>query len=165
MKATLISLCVLVLSVGAFAGTPILEGTVKGADVKIEPRSGAYFSKTIKTDGNGHYISSALAVGVYKVTLIVNGTIKASILNASTNSTKPTQLNFDLKTARASVKTHMVFVPADIGTHIGGGRWVEVDEQGNPVDSSYNQNIQTMNSEGVQQMQRNGLGSRSPTGQ
>ena len=34
----------------------------------------------------------------------------------------------------------------------GAGDGCEVDEQGNPVDNSYNTNIQTMNSEGVQQM-------------
>jgi Carboxypeptidase regulatory-like domain len=131
------------LAFSAWAGTPALEGVVKdptgrpikGADVRIEAKN---FSKVVKTDASGHYISDGLAVGIYKVTLVVNGSVKASIMNAKTQSGKPTQLNFDLTAKTAPVKkhTHMVYVPPDTGTLIGGGRWVEVDDNGNPVNST-----------------------------
>lgn len=32
--------------------------------------------------------------------------------------------------------THMVYVPQETGTLIGGGRWVEVDDNGNPVNNT-----------------------------
>jgi hypothetical protein len=125
-----------------WAGTSGLEGIVKdptgrpikGADVRIEAKN---FAKVVKTDANGHYISDGLAVGTYKVTLVVNGTVKASILNAKTQSGKPTQLNFELtaKAASANKHTHSVWVGPEIGTHIGGG-WVEVDDNGNIVNNS-----------------------------
>src|SRR6266571_4346857 len=77
------------LSGNAWAGTPALEGIVKdatgrpikGGDVRIEAKN---FSKIVKTDASGHYISDGLVVGTYKVTLVVNGSVKASILNART---------------------------------------------------------------------------------
>jgi hypothetical protein len=132
-----------VLAFSAWAGTPALEGVVKdpagrpikGADVRIEAKN---FSKIVKTDASGHYISDGLAVATYKVTLVVNGSVKASIMNAKTQLGKPTQLNFDLTAKMAPVKkhTHMVYVAPDTGTLIGGGRWVEVDDNGNPVNST-----------------------------
>ena len=132
-----------VLTFSAWAGTSALEGVVKdpggrpikGADVRIEAKNGTNFSKIVKTDSNGHYISDALAVGTYKVTLLVNGSVKASIVNAKTKAGNSTQLNFDLTSKTASAKTHRVWVPPDTGTHIGNGTWVEVDENGVPVNN------------------------------
>jgi hypothetical protein len=100
----------------------------------------------LKTDASGHYISDGLAVGTYKVTLLVNGSVKASIMNAKTESGKPSQLNFDLtaKTAPVNKHTHMVYVQPDTGTLIGGGRWVEVDDNGNPVNDAGANNVQKM---------------------
>jgi len=126
----------------AWAGTSVLQGIVKdptgrpikGADVRIEAKN---FAKVVKTDANGRYISDGLAVGAYKVTLVVNGVVKASIPNAKTQVGKPTQLNFDLtaKTASANKHTHKVWVGPSIGSRIGG-HWVEVDDNGNIVNNS-----------------------------
>src|SRR6201998_1665803 len=96
------------LAFSARGGPPTLEGVVKdwtgrpikGADVRIEAKN---LSKIVKTDACGHYISDGLAVGTYKVPLVVNGLVKASILNANTQLGKPTQLNFNLTTRIASV--------------------------------------------------------------
>lgn len=114
---------------------------IKGADVRIEAKN---FSKTVKTDASGHYISDGMSVGTYKVTLVVNGSVKASIMNAKTQLGKPTQLNFDLtaKTASVTKHTHMVWYPADTGTLIGGGRWVEVDDNDNVVNNADANNVQ-----------------------
>ena len=100
MKATLISLVCWFFRLARTPGTARSGRHSKRRDWTSAQRRGCQkrttqrrlFAKTIKTDGNGHYISSALAVWVYKVTLLVNGTVKASIFNASANSTKPTQL-------------------------------------------------------------------------
>jgi hypothetical protein len=165
MKITFV--CLLLSTLSAWAGTPALEGIVKdsngnpikGADVKIEARTGT-FSKTVKTDANGHYFSDGMALGTaYKVTLVVNGSVKASILNASPREGKPGQLNFDLRHTKAPVKTHMVYVHPDIGTHIGGGRWVEVDENGRVVGD--NANIETIDGSAAKQMQTNSSTSHS----
>jgi hypothetical protein len=135
----------LVLSVAtAWAGPSAIQGvvkdakgqTIKGADVRIESRDGKKLFKTVKTDGSGRYVSDGLAAGVYRVTLVVNGAVKGSIMNTQTKADQPTQLNFDLKPVSASQASallksgkHMVWVPSSTGSHIGG-RWVEVDENG-----------------------------------
>ncbi|HYK23485.1 MAG TPA: protein kinase [Candidatus Acidoferrum sp.] len=119
---------------------------IKGANVRIESRDGKQMFGTVKTDPKGRYISQGLQPGVYRITLLVNGTVKASILNTRTKVDQPTQLNFDFKptSQAASIAKggkHMVWVPARTGSHIGGN-WVEVDDEGNP---HFNSNIQTYN--------------------
>ena len=119
---------------------------IKGAGVRIESRDGKQMFGTVKTDPKGRYISQGLQPGVYRITLLVNGTVKASILNTRTKVDQPTQLNFDFKptSQAASIAKggkHMVWVPARTGSHIGGN-WVEVDDEGNP---HFDSNIQTYN--------------------
>ena len=152
------------MTLSASAGTSVLEGLVKdaigrpikGADVRIEAKN---FFKIVKTDASGHYVGDGLAVDTYRVTLIINGRVKASILDAKTQLDKPTQLNFGLtgKTASAKKHTHMVYVRPDIDTRIGGGRWVEIDDNGNAVNNDINigasTNITRVTGTAVQQTQ------------
>jgi hypothetical protein len=116
---------------------------IKGANVRIEAKN---FAKILKTDASGHYVTHGLAAGTYKVMLVINGQVKAVILDAKTQLDKPTQLNFDLSGKRASAKKHtrMVWIPSNIiGTNIiGGGRWVEVDDNGNIVDNTGLNNVE-----------------------
>ena len=145
IKSLQVGLIGFVLSVAtAWAGPSAIQGVVKdakgqaikGADVRIESKDGKQLFKAVKTDRSGRYVSDGLAAGVYRVTLVVNGAVKASINNTKTKADQPTQLNFDLKpvassgaTAAAKSGKHKVWVPNNTGTHIGG-RWVEVDDGG-----------------------------------
>jgi hypothetical protein len=134
----------LLATFSVWAGSSALEGVVKdpaghpvkGADVRIEATNGGNFARIVKTDAAGHYSLGGLAVGIYKVTVIVNGAVEASIPNAYTQSPKPTELNFELTPKTKVVKTHRVWIPPDTGTHIGGGTWVDVDDNGNIVSPS-----------------------------
>jgi hypothetical protein len=117
---------------------------IKGADVRIESRNGKQVFSSVKTDPKGRYVSQGLEAGVYRVTLLVNGAVKASIMNTQTKANQPTQLNFDFTpTSQAGNIVrggkHMVWVPSRTGSHIGGN-WVEVDDGGNEHSGS---NIQT----------------------
>jgi hypothetical protein len=156
MKTTLI--CFLTMTSLAFAGTnAVLQGTVKdpsgkavkGADVQIQAKNGKIVM--VKTDAKGHYAATDLGVGTYKVTLLVNGAVKASILNATTDAAKPTELNFDLKQEKGSAKRHMVYIPQETGSHIGNGKWVVIDEQGHVINED--SAVQTMDSNSARQMQ------------
>src|SRR6266481_5775582 len=99
-----------ICAASAWAGPSSIQGIVKdakgqpikGADVRIESRDGKQLFNTVKTDLKGRYISQGLAPGVYRVTLMVNGAVKASITNTKTKADQPTQLNFDLKPVAAS---------------------------------------------------------------
>jgi protocatechuate 3,4-dioxygenase beta subunit len=117
---------------------------IKGAEIRIESRDGKQMFRTVKTDPKGRYVSQGLQPGGYRVTLLVNGTVKASIMNTQTNANQPTQLNFDIKPASqagtsAKGGKRMVWVPGRTGTHLGGN-WVEVDEKPNEHTGS---NLQT----------------------
>ncbi len=107
---------------------------VKGADVRIESRDGEEVFATVKTDAKGRYISRSLQPGTYRVTLLVDGAVKASIMNTQTKANQSTQLNFELKPDSQAGKIakggkHLVWVPGRTGSHIGGN-WVEVDDRG-----------------------------------
>ena len=132
----------LLCAVTAWAGPASIQGVVKdakgqpikGADVRVESRDGKQIFNTVKTDAKGRYNSQGLRPGVYRVALVVNGAVKASITNTQTKSDQATQLNFDLKPVAASQAAtgqkkgkHMVWVPPSTGSHMGG-RWVEVPD-------------------------------------
>jgi hypothetical protein len=117
---------------------------IKGADIRVESRDGKQLFSTVKTDPKGRYISQGLQPGGYRVTLLVNGTVKASIMNTQTKANQPTELNFDFKPTSQAANTakrrkNMVWVPNRTGSHIGG-TWVEVDDKGNGHSES---NMQT----------------------
>jgi TolB-like protein len=117
---------------------------IKGAEVRIESRDGKQVFSTVKTDPKGRYISQGLQPGVYRVTSLVNGAEKTSIINAQTKANQPTQLDFDFKPTSqagdtASHGKRMVWMPGRTGTHLGGN-WVQVDDKGNEHSDS---NIRT----------------------
>jgi Carboxypeptidase regulatory-like domain len=145
IKSIRVGFVVLVLSVAsAWAEPSSILGVVKdakgqpirGADIRIEARNGERLIRTLKTDVNGHYISNGLPAGTYRITLVVNGAVKASINNANVELGKPTRLNFDLTSTsarQASVPAkkgkHWVWIPAFTGSRLPG-RWVEIDDSG-----------------------------------
>src|SRR6266487_2518999 len=155
----------------AWAGPSAIQGVVKdakgqaikSADVRIESKDGSKLFKSVKTDASGRYVSDGLPAGVYRVTLVVNGAVKASITNTKTKANQTTQLNFDLKPVPAAQASavqkkgkHMVWVPASTGTHIGG-RWVEVPDGATEPGAL---NVQRANAEQLQQQAR-GVGTNS----
>jgi hypothetical protein len=148
----------------AWAGPASIQGIVKdasgqpikGADVRIESVDGKQLFKTIKTDARGRYVSQGLQLRVYRVTLLVNGAVKACITNIKTKQDQATELNLDLKRVAAAQApmeqkkgTHMVWMPTRTGTHLGGN-WVEVDEYGKAASGS---NVHTGTGEDLRRQQ------------
>jgi Carboxypeptidase regulatory-like domain len=156
----------------AWAGPASIQGIVKdakgqpikGADVQVASKDGKQVFNTVKTDGKGHYISPGLRPGVYRVSLVVNGAVKAAISNTNAKADQATQLNFDLKPATAGQTTttqqkkkHMVWVPAGTGSHMGG-RWVEEPDEASAAGSL---NVKRASAE---QLQREALSRGNPGG-
>jgi hypothetical protein len=176
IKSLRIGLIGFVLSVAtAWAGPSAIQGVVKdakgqaikGADVRVESKDGKQQFNTVKTDGKGRYLSEGLPAGVYKVTLMVNRAVKASITNTKTKADQTTQLNFDLKpvpVAQANAQQkkgkHMVWVPPATGSHIGGS-WVEVDDGAKSAPGTLN--VQKANAEQLQR-QANSVGNPNAGG-
>lgn len=138
---------------------------LNGAKVRVEAKTGGNAANDVQTDSRGHYAYDGLTPGVtYRVTLLVNGAVKASINNVLAKNDNTT-LNFDLKktavaagAAAPAKKKHYVWVPATTGTNIGG-RWVEVDDGGNADTTSAN-NVETAGRDLVRRMQSNVAGSQ-----
>jgi Carboxypeptidase regulatory-like domain len=166
-KSLQIGLIGFALSVAtAWAGPSAIQGVVKdakgqaikGADVRVESKDGKQQFNTVKTDGKGRYLSEGLPAGVYRVTLVVNGAVKASITNTKTKADQMTQLNFDLKPVPAAQANagqkkgkHMVWMPPVTGSHTGG-RWIEVDDNGSADPGALN--VQKANAEQLQREAR-----------
>jgi Carboxypeptidase regulatory-like domain len=130
---------VMLFVASASAANSVLQGIVKdakgqpiqGADIRIEAPTTGRLLTTVKTNVNGRYSLEGLAAGNYRVTLIVNGAVKASINNTTLEPNESTKLNFELKQTRASVTvtkgTHRIWVPPFTGSRLPG-RWIEVDD-------------------------------------
>ena len=130
---------VMLFVASASAASSALQGIVKdakghsiqGADIRIEATNTGRLLTTVKTNVNGRYSLEGLAGGNYRVTLVVNGAVKAYINNTRLEPGESTQLNFGLKQTRASVTvtkgTHRIWVPPFTGSRLPG-RWIEVDD-------------------------------------
>src|SRR4030095_14174857 len=174
LKIAFVGLFLCVASV--WAGPGSIQGIVKdakgrpikGADVRIEPRDVKQLFNTVKTDGKGHYVSQGLKPGVYRVSLVVNGAVKSSIMNTNIKADQATQLNFDVKSTVASPAgaaqakgKHMVWMPPSTGSHTGG-RGGEVDETGSGGAGALN--MKRGSAEAVRQQQMNSQGPQSLPG-
>ncbi|HEV2047216.1 MAG TPA: carboxypeptidase-like regulatory domain-containing protein [Chthoniobacterales bacterium] len=163
----------IVFAASAWAAPTALEGTVKdpagqplkGADVRVEAKGGSNFSKTVKTDVKGQYVCNVLTAAKYRVTLLVNGAVKASINNATTKLGESTKLNFDLKagTGAKTKATHMVYMPSETGSNLGG-RWVEVDDTTGKASTAGADNVIKGGAGMLKGMQSNSGGMGNSTG-
>jgi hypothetical protein len=160
----------LVSAVAAWAsptGPARIQGMVKdskgqaiaGAEVHITAKDGSGLEKVVRTDSGGNYGVSKLPVTDYEVVLFVNGQVKASINNTKVLSDKPTQLDFKLTGQYAANQkakhTHMVYVPGETGSHLGG-RWVEVDDQTGVASSTGTDNVKRLSGEAARRFQTGG---------
>jgi Carboxypeptidase regulatory-like domain len=163
MKTIAFCLFVLISTVSAWAGGA-LQGTVKdsrgnpirGAEIRVQPTN-ANVAKATKSDASGHYFCDNLAIGTdYRVTLTINGMVKASLLNVRAGAEKPTELSFYLQPANRFSDKHMVWIPDQpAGTHIGAGHWAEVDEHGRIVERA-DTDIVVMGRDYARQLQLSG---------
>ena len=138
---------------------------IKGANVQVASKDGKQLYNTVKTDAKGRYISEGLQPGVYRVSLVVNGAVKAAISNTKTKPDQSTVLNFDLKPVPAGQASgeqkkgkHMVWIPAQTGSHMGG-RWVEAEEGGAAAAGSMN-----VERASAEQLQRQAQSMGNPNG-
>src|SRR6266545_4844180 len=148
------------------AGPARIQGVVKdsnsqpvaGAEVHIQAKDGSGLQKIVRTDSTGNFGVSNLPVTDYEVVLFVNGQIKASLNNQKVFSNKPTQMDFKLTgkfaaNAPAKKHTHMVYMPAETGSHLGG-RWVEVDDTTGTAGAQSGE-VKRLGAEAARSLQRN----------
>ena len=145
----------------ALGASSVLQGIVKdanghpieGADIRIEAKNSGRLLTTVKTDAKGRYSLEGLPAGNYRVTLVVNGTVKTSINNTTVEASESTQLNFDLTQTRASVTVkkgkHWVWISAFTGSRLPG-HWVEIDDSGSWAAEASATNVVRISGEELQ---------------
>jgi hypothetical protein len=134
----------------AYATPAALEGTVMDANwhpinnatVRIQAKKGEKTPTIVRTDARGHYFGGNLDSGTYRVTLLVNGAVKASINNATARDGESRRLDFNLTGKYGARVTHLVYLPEEKGSHLNG-HWVDVDKLGRPNNVSVD-NIETL---------------------
>jgi hypothetical protein len=154
----------ILVTASAWAASTVLQGVVKdtnglpiqGADIRIEAKNGGKLLQTVKTDVNGRYVSGDLRAGNYRVTLVVNGSVKTAINNTTIEAGERTQLNFDLAQTSASQPPraakkgkHWVWIPAFTGSRLPG-RWIEIDDNGSWASEASSLNIVRVSGEELQ---------------
>ena len=137
---------------------------IQGADIRIEATNTGRLLTTVKTNVNGRYSLEGPAAGNYRVTLVVNGAVKASINNATLEPDESTKLNFELKQTRASVTVtkgkHRVWIPPFTGSRLPG-HWVELDDSGSWAAAAPANHVVRVNAEELERVKHN-LTDRSP---
>ncbi len=149
----------------AFGQSGAVSGTVRGADgrptqgaqIRFEGKERSNFTTT--TDAHGKYAYKGLPPGLYKISVLINGTPKSSVTIKTV--TENARVDFDLKTSPAKRVKHYVWVPARTGSHMGGG-WVEVDSSGSAVAGTLN--VDQDSAQAVQEIQRNTSTGKLPLG-
>ena len=147
---------VMLFIASALGASSVLQGIVKdanghpieGADIRIEAKNSGRLLTTVKTDAKGRYSLDGFPAGNYRVTLVVNGTVKTSINNTTVEASESTQLNFDLTQTRASVTVkkgkHWV-----TGSRLPG-HWVEIDDSGSWAGEASATNVVRISGEELQ---------------
>jgi hypothetical protein len=118
------------------AQTSSIEGNVVGTDgrplkdaeIRFEQKPPQTSPIVSRTDGNGRY-TAILAKGVYKMSVTVRGTVRASITVKATG--KNSRIDFDLRPSAEKQIRHYVWVGEGTGSHLPG-RWVEADIRAAP---------------------------------
>jgi hypothetical protein len=163
---------VMLFVASASAASSVLQGIVKdanghpiqGADVRIEATNTGRLLTTVKTNVSGRYSLEGLAAGNYRVTLVVNGAVKASINNTTLEPGESTHLNFEFKQTRASVTItkgkHWVWMPAFTGSRLPG-HWMEVGDSTSWAAEAPANHVVRVSAE---ELQREANSKVSPTG-
>jgi hypothetical protein len=111
------------------AQTSSIEGNIVGTDgrplkdaeIRFEQKARQISPIISRTDVNGHY-TVALPRGLYKMSLVEGGTVRASITVKATG--KNSRIDFDLRPSAEKKIKHYVWVGGETGTHLPG-HWVE----------------------------------------
>jgi Carboxypeptidase regulatory-like domain len=106
---------------------------LQSAEIRIERKDKASAPVTIKINAKGHYASSTLPAGTYKISVVENGTVKSNVTLKTVG--EPARIDFDLERSGKLIK-HYVLI-SGTGSHLGA-RWVEVDPNGSPIAGSLN---------------------------
>jgi len=127
---------------------------IQGALICIQGRDPNKIGK-IHTTANGHYNYSELETGTYNVTLVVDGVTRASIKNVTSRAGEIQTLNFEIQkgslTKPFAPGKHYVWIPSEIGSHLG--HWAEVESDGKVMPSGMAERVNNQGNALLKQIQ------------
>ena len=94
---------------------------LKNAEIRFEQKEEQVSPIISRTDASGHY-TAALPRGTYKLSVVTDGKVKASITVQATGA--KSRIDFDLRPSAAKKIKDYVWVGGETGTHVPG-HWVE----------------------------------------
>lgn len=122
------TLSFLLFSGAAYAQISAIAGDVIGADgqpargaqilIERQDMTGTY--RGARTDKNGHYIYNGLPLGIYKVSVLIDGQTAGVVDTVRTKVGDPTQINFDL--SRRVQQQAMQLGPVYVSSQNSGDR-------------------------------------------
>ncbi len=132
---------------------------IQGAEIRIQGSDANKVGK-IHTNSEGRYNYPALETGIYNVTLVVDGVVKASINNVRTRAGENQTLNFDLQKGPSATGKHYVWMPSQTGSHLG--YWLEVDDSGKAMPIGMQERQNWAGNQLARQIQNSGLQGQPP---
>jgi hypothetical protein len=134
------------------------KGQLRQAQIRVEGREGSGLNQLVRTDAQGHYSVTGLSSGTFKVTLIVDGQVKASIANVMAEVGQVEKLNFALKKASvakpAAQGKHYVWVPSPTGSQLAGS-WVELNDDPKKIPAGMKDRLDWRANSVLRQIQSN----------
>jgi len=129
---------------------------ITGAEVQIARVNAKQVLQRAKTDKGGHYVFEGVPSGVsFRVVAWVNR-VPNAVDNVRTRDEGAVRVDFDIKATAAKAVSekkakHFVWIPPATGTNLGG-RWVEVDDSGQPKSKS--DNLDQVSGQGLRNAQQ-----------
>lgn len=156
------------LTASAWAGPSTIQGevkgpdgkAVKGAEVTMAPKGAKTATNSVKTDSQGRFAFKSVDVGSYNLQVSAKGLASTTAEDVRTRAGGAIGVNFILKTQTGTAAAgpaakqkakHMVWMPAETGSNLGG-RWVEVSDTTGQAGPSVN-NLQRGSGSAITGMQ------------
>ena len=109
---------------------------VTGADVQIERLDGKGKPQQARSDSSGRVLFTNVGPASYKVSAFTKNSAAATAIDVFKDSRTITLSMSPITRQAAGKKKHYVYIAGETGTHIGGGRWVAVEDDASGTGSS-----------------------------
>jgi hypothetical protein len=109
---------------------------VAGADVQLERLDGKGKPQVSKADPSGRVVFKNVPAGSYKVSAFTKNSAAATAVDVSKDSRSITLSMAPITRQAGGKKKHYVYIAGETGTHIGGGRWVAVEDDASGTGTS-----------------------------
>ena len=109
---------------------------IAGVEVQLERLDGKGQAQTSRADASGHVVFRNVAAGTYKVSAFTKRLAAATAVDTTKQNTNITLSMAPISRQAGAKRKRYVYIAGETGTHIGGGRWVAVEDDASGTGSS-----------------------------